>query len=291
MSHPVIALVVNFRDARRTMYCVRSLLDNDVCHVVIWDNSADNGVSAAELDDSLAGENRVSIEVSPCNLGFAAGANRGLQACRQRMEQAWVLLINNDATAPSELARKLAGALAEDNRTLLAFPALMHSGHRLDEVYYHRWLAMLSDRRFPGAFRVPRGCCLMLAADRWSGPLFDEDFFMYGEEIELGWRLRVRQGAMVCVNDTLVEHEGSASSRLGSPFYEARVVAAHLILAHKLAHNRIEACLLSTTRVPMLLSRALIRSLRFRSFTPWLALWQGLRIALGNDPLRQRSSF
>jgi N-acetylglucosaminyl-diphospho-decaprenol L-rhamnosyltransferase len=291
MSHPVIALVVNFRDARRTMYCVRSLLDNEIYHVVIWDNSADSGVSAAELDVSFAGESRVSIEVSSCNLGFAAGVNRGLQACRQRAEQAWVLLINNDATAPSGLARKLAGALAEDNRALLAFPALMHSGHKLVEVYYYRWLAMLSDRRFPGALRVPRGCCLMLAADRWSGPLFDEDFFMYGEEIELGWRLRARQRAMVCVDDVLVEHEGSASSRLGSQFYEARVVAAHLILARKLAHNRIETRLLYAVRVPTLLSRALIRSLRFHSLTPWLALWRGLRIALGNDPLRHRSVF
>jgi len=113
---------------------------------------------------------------------------------------------------------------------------------------------------------------------------------MYGEEIELGWRLRARQGAMAYINGVLVEHEGSASSRPGSPFYEARVVAAHLILARKLAHNRFDACLLYAIRVPVLLTRALLRSLRFHSVAPWLALWQGLRIALGKDPLRQRST-
>jgi GT2 family glycosyltransferase len=287
MIHPVIALVVNFRDTHRTLHCVRSLLDSNVCHVVVWDNSADSGASAIELGTFLAGDDRISIEASPCNLGFAAGVNRGLQVCRQRMEQAWILLINNDAIAPLGLANKLANALAEDKRMLLAFPALMHAGHRLDEIYYQRWFALLSERHFPGAFRIPRGCCLMLAADRWSGPLFDEDFFMYGEEIELGWRLRARAGAMACINDILVEHEGSASSRLGSPFYEARLVAAHLLLARKLASNHVDACLLCAIRVPVLLSRALLRSLRFRSWTPWLALWQGLRIVMGHDPVRQ----
>lgn len=288
MIHPIIALVINFRDARRTAHCVRSLLDGDVRHVVIWDNSADSGASAMELAAFFSADTRVSIEVSSCNLGFAAGVNRGLQACRLHLEQAWVLLINNDAIAPAGLARKLANALVEDDRTLLAFPSLMHAGHRLEEIYYHRWLATLSERHFPGAIRIPRGCCLMLAADRWTGPLFDENFFMYGEEIELGWRLRARQGVMVRISDALVEHEGSASSVLGSSFYEARVVAAHLILARKLARNRVDACLLYAFRVPVLLARALIRSLRFHSFVPWLALWQGLRIALGNDSLRQR---
>ncbi|MGC1549553.1 MAG: glycosyltransferase [Rhodanobacter sp.] len=291
MTHPVIALVINFRDACRTARCIESLLDDDVEHVVVWDNSADGGVSAEELAVLVAGDTRVSIEVCTRNLGFAAGVNSGLQICRQRMEKAWVLLINNDAIAPLGLASKLASALALHSCTLLAFPALIHSGHRLDEIYYQRWFAMLSDRCIPGAFRVPRGCCLMLATNRWSGPLFDEDFFMYGEEIELGWRLREKQDAMAHVSDALVQHEGSASSRLGSLFYETRVVAAHLILARKLARSRIDVWLLYMLRLPVLLARATVRSLRFRSLTPWLALWSGLQIALGNDPLRQPLSL
>jgi GT2 family glycosyltransferase len=122
---------------------------------------------------------------------------------------------------------------------------------------------------------------LLIATERVRLPLFDEDFFMYGEDCELGWRLSRFPGAIVHLAETLVEHDGSASSGLGSPFYETHMVAAHLILGRKLATGSFDAWLLCVLRSFMLLARALVRSLRFHSRIPLSSLRGGWRIARG----------
>ena len=284
MSHTVVALLINYRDAKRTADCVRTLLDSSIVRVVVWDNSEDDGLSSAELTRLFHDDGRVDVETSSRNLGFAAGVNRGIEACRRLVPQAWILLINNDTIAPPRLAEALSIGLERNLGSMLAFPALLHAGKRIDEVYYHRWLGLLSHRPHPGGFRLPRGCCVMLAADRWAGQLFDEDFFMYGEEVELGWRLRHQTGAMVHVPEMVVVHEGARSSGVNSLFYEARMVAAHLILVRKLGTGRIEKSLLYLLRLPGLLARAVLRSIRYRSSTPWKGLWHGARLAA--DPSR-----
>lgn len=108
-------------------------------------------------------------------------------------------------------------------------------------------------------------------------PLFDEAFFMYGEDCELGWRLSPQ--SIVYVDEELVTHEGSASSGLGSRFYEERMVAAHLILAQKIAKNRTEYALFLILRMISLPIRACIRSFRFRSLVPFYSLFSGFKIA------------
>ena len=124
------------------------------------------------------------------------------------------------------------------------------------------------------------GCCLLIASERIETMLFDEDFFMYGEDAELGARLGASK--MVHVPQILVFHEGSASSGLGSEFYETRMVAAHLLLAEKFAHGSLDYMLLMTVRLFTLSVRGLIRAVRYRSSIPLWALLRGWRIVQSN---------
>ena len=279
--HHVVALLLHYRDAELSIRCIRSLLAEPVKRVVVWDNSADDGVSVAAVRAAFPHEPRLDIQPSAENLGFAAGANRGLAHCRSVAPEAWVLLINNDACLLPGALTVLLGALESHAQALLACPDIDHGGRVQGLSYCHRWTGLLSSRPLPGYFAYASGCCLLLALDRLEMPLFDEDFFMYGEDCELGWRLAHRDGALLHVGRTLVEHQGAASSGLGSPFYEAHMVAAHLILARKLAQGRVDALLLYLLRGSMLLARACVRSIRFRSLVPWRALRQGLRIMRG----------
>lgn len=275
----VVGLLLHYRDAERSIRCIRSLLVQPVERVVVWDNSADGDVSAAAIRAAFPQEPRLDMQTSASNLGFAAGVNRGLAHCRAIAPGAWVLLINNDAQLLPGALVALTEALASHSHAVLACPDIDHAGRVQGLSYYHRLTGLLSARPRPGCFAYASGCCLLLAPQRLESPLFDEDFFMYGEDCELGWRLARREGALLHVPRTLVQHEGAASSGLGSPFYEAHMVAAHLLLARKVARNRTEALLLYGLRGTMLFARAMVRSLRFRSWVPWLALQQGRRIA------------
>ncbi|HET7307470.1 MAG TPA: glycosyltransferase family 2 protein [Gammaproteobacteria bacterium] len=263
----------------RSVHCIRSLLEDGVDQVMVWDNSADGGRSAANIVDTFKTERRVRVIIHDTNIGFAAGVNRGLERCMDVSQGARVLLINNDAVLLPGASKKLLNALDTCASAWISFPNIQQPDGVTGPVYYNRLTGWLSQISTPTSFVHASGCCLMIATDRISTPLFDEDFFMYGEDAALGWRLRRSPHSMAHVDEVLVVHEGSASSGLRTPFYEMRMVAAHLILVRKLAHNSADAILLYLLRIPTLLTRATIRSLRFHSWTPWVALWKGLQAA------------
>lgn len=280
MSVRLQALVIEYRSPWRTVACVRALLEQGVPVVQVVDNSADNGVTHALLSGSFIDDERVRILDAGANLGFAAGINLGL---RHRVSER-VLLINNDALPNSGVISALEAVLDTTQDACIAFPSLTHAGRPLGRVYYHRWFAVLTSRRWLGSFEVPRGCCMLVALDRIPvTPLFDEQFFMYGEEIALGWRLHQR-GARIChVGAVWVEHEGSATAMRGSPFYEERTALAHLLLGNVLGEKVSEQRALAMVRVPMLVLRALSRSLRQRSLLPLHALGRAWTVARGTS--------
>ncbi|MBT2143291.1 MULTISPECIES: glycosyltransferase [unclassified Rhodanobacter] len=281
MSRQVVGLLLNYLDAGRSIRCIQSLLDEGVSKVVVWDNSADGGMSVDAIRVAFGDDEHLDIRTSAVNLGFSAGVNRALEHCAKFFPGAWVLLINNDARLLPGGLSKLVDALAVNPVAKLAFPNINHGGLILGRAYCHRLTGLLSWRPRRGFFPYASGCCMLVATDRIELPLFDEDFFMYGEDWELGWRFTLQSAVVEHIDETLVEHEGAASSGLGSPFYEASMVAAHLILAHKLAKTPLDACVLYVLRAIMLVARALMRSIRFHSFTPCKALWHGARIAFG----------
>lgn len=281
-SPSIVGLTLNYRDPNRTRRCVYSLLDDGARHVVVWDNSGDGGASAAGLAASLCDEPRVSVEISPVNLGFAAGVNQGLEWCTTRFPNTWVLLINNDACLRHGALNQLRTALLTQVQAVVAYPNIDHSGHVLGTVFYQRHTGLLTQKPLPGSFPYASGCCLLIAPERASTQLFDEDFFMYGDDWALGWKLGASK--MAHVSQTLVVHEGSASSGLGSPFYETRIVAAHWLLASKLTRFSCERPVLFLGHALALTGRALARTLRFRSSVPLHALLEGWRLAHGNDP-------
>lgn len=276
---PIVGLTLHYRDAERTSACLRSLLAQDVAHVLAWDNSEDSGASAKELERLMTGESRFRVATEGRNLGFAVGVNRGLEVLLKEFPGSPVLLINNDAVLLQGALGVFQEALESHPDAEILYPDIDHDGWVRGTVYYHRLTGLITDRRLPGSFPYASGCCLLVNLPKSGAVLFDEDFFMYGEDIELGARLSRRNGAMVHVPKLLVQHEGSASSRMGSPFYETRVVAAQWILAGKLSKGRFDRLRVLVLRGAWLGVRALVRSLRFRSLTPLRALRTGTRLA------------
>lgn len=278
----IVGLTLNYRDGLRTLGCVHSLLEDGVSHVVVWDNSEDNGVSARELRKYFARDARVEIKCSAVNLGFAAGVNQGIKYIEELFGHgSWVLLLNNDARLLPGALDFLVEALVKQNQAVISYPDIDHAGHIIGRIFYQRHAGLLSQKPLPGSFSYASGCCMLIAPERFgSSSLFDEDFFMYGEDWVLGWKLT--QGRMVHVPQTLVFHEGSASSGLGSEFYEERMVAAHWLAARKLSRGVLDYWLLMLGRLFYLSMRGVLRSMRYRNTIPLSALLRGWNIAHRN---------
>ncbi len=277
MTQLICGLILNYRDAQGTARCVKSLLENKVDHVLVWDNSEDGGNSVNQLVRMWQHDSRVYIHRSPVNLGFAAGVNRGIDQILEGYPDSRVLLINNDACLLDNSLSRLNKALDTHPAAVIAYPAINHNGQVKGIAYYQKLFGLLSfDRPFPGSFPYATGCAMLIDPDRITLPLFDEDFFMYGEDVLLGWRLGPER--MVFIPDVLVFHEGSVASGLGSEFYETHVVAGHWLLADKLSKNHLEFFMLHAGRWFYLIIRSLIRIFRFRSLLPYHALMAGRRL-------------
>jgi GT2 family glycosyltransferase len=280
-KRPVItAIMLNYRDARRTLTCINSVLAEAVDHVMVWDNSADMGISAAAVRAGNPDPERVMIEISQKNIGFAAGVNRAIELAWRRHPGTWVLLINNDAVLLPGALPLLRQALLENTQAKLAAPRINHAGRVLGAVYYQRLTGMLFlHKTRPGCFPYPSGCCFLVASERFHFPLFDERFFMYGEDCALGFRLHA-PGDILYLKEVLVYHELSASSQNGSQFYEERMVASHFLMAKVLAKSKLQFSVYMIARLITLLARSIIRACRYRSTAPLRALWHGALIAL-----------
>ncbi|MGX5673015.1 glycosyltransferase [Thermomonas fusca] len=267
------AITIHFRKPELTARCIDSLLADGWAPVLVWDNSADEGCSLRALAARYAGEPRVQLVANPTNLGFGKGMNAALAELGRRGHAGAVLLVNNDAEALPGMRAALLAALPRDSAVpALVAPRILQDGQVQGWLYYQRWLALVTRRPLPGSIAYLSGCCLLVARSDNSQPLFDEDFFMYGEDVELSWRMRRSGGRLVLLDRSYLLHEGSVSSGQASEVYERCLVHSHWRLAEKFAGNGFKTVLMRASRLPTLLARAVLRSSRYRSYMPLKSL-------------------
>jgi N-acetylglucosaminyl-diphospho-decaprenol L-rhamnosyltransferase len=264
------ALTLNFRKPTLTIRCVRCLLEDGWRPVLVWDNSEDGGKNAEALRWEFKGEPDVHVVASKLNIGFAAGVNRGLAWLRVHGERAPVLIINNDAEIHPGARVAMLAAFESSRRPALVAPLLHGGGYESEWLYYQPWFGLVTRRSIPGSVRYLSGCCLLVDCSSRDVPLLDEDFFMYGEDIELCRRLSSLDRVLEVVTAARVTHLGAASSGMASDFYEWHMVRAHWLLAAKLAPGPVTCWVWSALRLPSLLIRALVRCIRYRRLVP---LW------------------
>ena len=150
----------------------------------------------------------------------------------------------------------------------LIAPKIWHDGQEQGWLCYQPWFAVVTRRPLLASIAYLRGSCLLIRRKDNSLPLFDEDFFMYGEDVELCWRWRKEGGNLKLTTKIWIEHEGSASSGQTSEAYEYFLVSSHWRLASKLSSNCLNRKFMQSTRFFSLLARAFLRSIRYRSTTP-----------------------
>ena len=200
----VSAIVLNWNGAGMVEAAVASLLAQTLegIEVLVVDNASTDGSDDA-VEVLFAG--RVTLIRNERNLGFGAGNNVGLRAARG----AFVFLLNNDAEAAPTLLEEMVRAAADDRIGMVAAKVLLHGEANLIDTTGH---LLYPDglNRGRGRLEVDRGqydhCRTALFPSGAAGlyrrrmldeiGLFDEEFFLYGDDAELG--LRGRRAGWEC---------------------------------------------------------------------------------------------
>lgn len=215
----VALIIVNYHSAsvlRRCLQCVAEQVIQPRKVIVV--NNGDTIDALGFVPGDYPSVTLISVE----NIGFAAANNL---AMRLVVDCEWVVLLNPDAFARPQWLQQLLAA-AQQN------PAVgMYSSHLVmatalpridgdgDSYHFTGWAGRRNYGR-PVSERV-KNCwvfspCAAAAMYRRAALLevggFDEGFFCYFEDVDLGFRLRLKGHRCLHVADAIVEHVGGSSS-------------------------------------------------------------------------------
>lgn len=190
--------------------------------VVVLDNGSSDGSVAWLREEHPATE----VIESPSNLGFCIAMNRLVAAS----DADAVALLNNDTRPEPDWLQALHAALcsAPDEVAAVSGRIVDWSGERLD---FGRGLMTFDGH----AFQLDYQCPLALARTPAAGDEllfacggnmlvrretflalggFDEDYFAYLEDVDLGWRMWAAGHRVVAAPDAVVHHRSMATSAL-----------------------------------------------------------------------------
>jgi N-acetylglucosaminyl-diphospho-decaprenol L-rhamnosyltransferase len=203
----VAAVIVSYNVADLVLECIASLRSDGIEQVVVVDNaSADGSVEAVRRH-----EPGVEVLALTRNLGYGAGANRGVAATTAP----YVAVMNPDVVVEPGSTKALVDALEADAGLAVVGPRVESPGGDLypsartfpdladaaGHAFFHFvWPANPFSRRYrmldwdhAGAADVDwvAGNHFLVRRSAWDEVGgFDEGFFMYMEDVDLCWRLR-----------------------------------------------------------------------------------------------------
>jgi GT2 family glycosyltransferase/glycosyltransferase involved in cell wall biosynthesis len=221
----VSVVIVNYRGAEHTITCLRALRDEldypaERLELICVDN--------ASGDDSVA---RIKAAVptakvieADANLGFAGGCNLGAKSASGEV----VALLNNDARPDRDWVRAAVAVLrAEPTVAAVASKVLDWDGQLVDFVDggltwfgmgYKRFAGKPIEAMRPEDHLAPRdvlfatGSAMFVRAEVFAEVGgFDESFFMFYEDVDLGWRLNLRGWRVRYEPSSIAYHRHHAS--------------------------------------------------------------------------------
>jgi N-acetylglucosaminyl-diphospho-decaprenol L-rhamnosyltransferase len=214
----VSVLTVNYNSCSYAKACIESLLKqvNVKLEIIVVDNaSADDSVMVLKK----AFSQKITLIESKENLGFGRANN--LAASKAKGE--FLLLLNPDTEIQDPLAlSKMLNFLSENPKLGMVGPAIYeprkgkYVAPRLSYPSFKRIKFKSKFESLPGKIAWLLGACLLLKRDVYEEIAgFDPDYFLYGEDADIGLRLRQR-GYEIGYYEPVVINHVSGASELGA---------------------------------------------------------------------------
>jgi GT2 family glycosyltransferase len=210
---------------------LRPVVESGLAELVV----VDNGTPGFDIEDFRQRHPWLRAIANSANLGFAAGNNVGLR----ETSGDYVLLLNPDTVVPRSTLPAMVEFMdgqpavgAATCRVNLAGGGIDPACHRgfptpwASFAYYSRLSKLLPSSRLMGGYHLgwlsldtthdiecPSGCFFLVrrAVVEQVG-LLDEDYFMYGEDVDWAWRMK-QSGWRIVYHPavSIIHHKGMSS--------------------------------------------------------------------------------
>jgi GT2 family glycosyltransferase len=225
----VSVIILNWNGREYIRACLDSVYRQDYgnLEIIVVDNASEDG-SAELVKRDYPG---VVLMENAANLGFGGGNNTGIR----RATGGYILILNNDAEMDKGCISALKRALEKDPRYGASESKILfkESPERMDAAgiaVFPDGLSIGRGRHEPAALYereeevfFSSGCCAlyrreMLEDIKVFDEYYDEDFFAYADDTDLGWRARIRGWRCIFTPEARTYHMHSASYGRYSPF-------------------------------------------------------------------------
>lgn len=255
--------------------CLDSLFQSKVqskFDVVVVDNGSTDG-SQEMLRAKFPG---VQIIQNDRNVGLGRASNQGIEATRGRC----VLLLNNDTLVSGPSLDKMIGFLnthpeagAVGGRLLNPDGSFQAAGSTfpslVDEFLIATRLGTLvwpnfPDRGFPAKAEpvdwISSACLLLRRSALDQVGLLDENYFIYGDEVDLQYRMKKAGWLVYCLPDVTTIHYGGRSMNRWS---RRKMVYRGKMLFYQKNYGRLQTALLRVMMALLSLGKILIWGVLF----------------------------
>ena len=212
-------VVVNHNGLAVIDGCLASILGSDypLLEVVVVDNASADG-SLDLVVRKYGADSRLKVIANRQNLGFAEGCNKGAS----KAEGEYLIFFNYDTEVEPDAIEKLVAAL-EENASIGAAQSkllMISDKKRLDGAGdftsivgwpYSRGRFEVDYGQYDSGTEIfgARGAAMIVRKSVFEEVgRFDSDYFMYYEDLDLSWRIRLRGYKILFVPDSVVYHLG-----------------------------------------------------------------------------------
>lgn len=219
----VSVVIVNYNGERLLSPCLTSVFSQSFrpMEVIVVDNGSTDG----SVDLVQKNYPEVRLLRSPTNVGFAGGNNLGVATARGK----YVALLNNDTVVDPSWLCTLVHAVESRGAPLVASKVFTEG---VPDPFYRmngtlNYLGYNIMGAFPDLSMIfyGSGASLLFDRERIGRPFLDE-YFLYQEDVYLSWKLRLLGMNIEMVQDSIVHHKGSVTTRGHSSrmvtFYQER---------------------------------------------------------------------
>jgi GT2 family glycosyltransferase len=205
----VSVIIVSYNTADLTLACLASLKaaagDKEI--FIVDNASTDDSVS--RIRESFP---EVRLIANDANRGFAAANNQALPLCHGR----YIIYLNPDTAVKTDTLTRAAAYMDEHGDVGLAGAKILNPDGSLQPSVSYRYPgekhASGETAGLTGHIACVLGAFMIVRRElicELNG--FDEDFFLYGEDQDLCWRIRQRNFAIAYIEDAQVFHWGGQS--------------------------------------------------------------------------------
>lgn len=230
MNIDLSIVIVGWNTKDLLKQCLDSVYTNPPqCNFDVW--VVDNASSDASVEMVKSSFPNIRLIENEKNVGFAAANNQALKIC----SGSFILLLNPDTIVKSGVFDRLLSYMKDNPQVGATGPLLLNgdgsfqlSCYPFPSVSREFWRLFYLDKLVPyGIYDsknwsqiTPRdvdsiqGACLLVRKEVLDQVgLFDDSFFLYSEEIDLCYRIKMAGWRLVWVPDVEVIHFGGQSSK------------------------------------------------------------------------------